>query len=44
MFTGIKQLPSGYWAVWINGNWVDAARLTQQEAERKLKEFMKTMK
>lgn len=44
MFTGIKQLPSGYWAVWIDGNWVDAAILTQQEAARKLKEFMKTMK
>lgn len=44
MFTGIKQLPSGYWAVWIDGNWVDAASLTQQEAARKLKEFMKTMK
>ena len=39
-----QAITPGYWAVWINGNWVDAASLTQQEAARKLKEFMKTMK
>lgn len=44
MFTGIKQLPSGWWSTWVEGNWIDASSLTQQEAERKLKEFMETMK
>lgn len=43
MFTGVKQLPSGYWSAWINGDWIDAAALTQEDAERVLTEYIKQM-
>ena len=27
--TEVRQLTSGYWAVFINGNWVDAASVSK---------------
>ena len=42
--TEVRQLPSGYWAVFINGTWVDAASLSQEEAQAKLKRFLLSMK
>lgn len=43
MFTGVKQLSSGWWSTWINGDWIDAASLTREDAERKLTEYMDQM-
>ena len=31
--TGVKQLPSGYWAVFVNGVWVDASCPSKKAAE-----------
>lgn len=39
--TGIKQLPSGYWSIWINGDWIDASCQTEIEAKRKLYKWLK---
>lgn len=41
-FTGIKQLPSGFYAVFVSGVWLDAASTSREQAEQKLKQFMKT--
>ena len=38
-FTGIKQLPSGFYAVFISGVWVDAASANREQAEQKLTQF-----
>ena len=38
-FTGIKQLLSGFYAVFISGVWVDAASANREQAEQKLKQF-----
>ena len=38
-FTGIKQLPSGFYAVFVSGVWVDAASANREQAEQKLKQF-----
>lgn len=37
----IKQLPSGYWSIWINGDWIDASCATELEAKRKLYNWLK---
>lgn len=29
----IRKLPSGYWSVWVNGDWVEAS-LTSKESAR----------
>lgn len=42
--TEIKQLPSGFWAAFVNGSFIDASSLTMDEAERKLNEFLKGAK
>ena len=42
--TGIKQLPSGYWAVFIGGIWVDAACPSRAVAEIKLNQFLQEEK
>lgn len=36
----IRQLPSGFWAVFIDGIWVDAASPSKQAAQDKLKLFL----
>lgn len=38
-FTGIKQLPSGFYAVFVSGVWLDAASTSREQAEQKLKHF-----
>ena len=38
-FTGIKQLPSGFYAVFVSGVWLDAASASRDQAEKKLKHF-----
>ena len=42
--TGVKQLSSGYWAVFIGGIWVDAACPSKEAAETKLKKFLQEAK
>ncbi len=42
--TGVKQLPSGFWAVFVNGVWVDAACASKEAAEAMLKEFLQKAK
>lgn len=42
--TGVKQLPSGFWAVFIGGVWVDAACASKESAEIKLTQFLQKMK
>lgn len=42
--TGVKQLPSGYWAVFVNGIWVDAACASKEAAETVLTRFLKEAK
>ena len=44
MTTEIKQLTSGFWSVWVNGEWIDAASSTRDQAEKKLEDFLKQMK
>ena len=29
----IKQLPSGWWSVWFDGQWINASLRTEQDAE-----------
>lgn len=41
MTTDIKQLPSGFYSVWINNNWIEASAPTQEAAERILAEYLK---
>ncbi len=38
-FTGIKQLSSGFYAVFVFGVWIDAASSSREQAEQKLKQF-----
>ena len=42
--TGVKQLPSGYWAVFVNGVWVDASCPSKEAAEAVLKQFLEKAK
>ena len=42
--TGVKRLPSGYWAVFVNGIWVDAACASKEAAEAVLARFLKEAK
>jgi hypothetical protein len=42
--TGVKQLPSGFWAVFVGGVWVDAACASKEAAEAVLARFLKEMK
>jgi hypothetical protein len=42
--TGVKRLPSGYWAVFVGGIWVDAACPSKEAAETKLAQFLQKMK
>ena len=39
--TGVKQLPSGFWAVFVNGVWVDASCKTKEAAQAVLERFLK---
>ena len=39
--TELRQLPSGYWAVFIDNTWMDASSPTREAAQAKLNEFMK---
>lgn len=41
-FTGIKHLPSGFYAVFVFGSWIDAASSSREQAEQKLKQVTKT--
>ena len=41
MTTQIKQLPSGYWSVWINGDWIEASSPTREHAEQILTEYIR---
>ena len=40
----IKQLPSGFWSVWINGSWINASCGSEAEARQVLETYMRTMK
>ena len=42
--TEIKQLPSGFWSVWINGDWIEASCASELEAQMKLETYMKKIK
>ena len=42
-YTGVRCLSSGWWSVWINGDWIDAASLTREAAEKKLDEYIEDM-
>ena len=42
--TGVKQLPSGYWAVFVNGIGVDAACASKEATEAVLARFLKEAK
>jgi hypothetical protein len=35
----IKKLPSGFYAIFFNGTWLDAASATIEQAEQKAKTF-----
>ena len=35
----IKKLPSGFYAIFLKGTWVDAASATIEQAEQKAKTF-----
>ena len=39
--TGVKQLPSGFWAVFMNGVWVDASCPSKEAAKAMLERFLK---
>ena len=28
----IRKLPSGYWSVWVNGDWVEASMPSEESA------------
>lgn len=36
----LRQLPSGFWSIWIDGQWVDAASKTEAEAKAKAETFL----
>jgi hypothetical protein len=36
----IKKLPSGFYAIFFNGTWLDAASATIEQAEQKAKTFI----
>ncbi len=36
----VKQLPSGYWAVWIDGAFMDASSPSKGAAQAKLNQFL----
>ena len=40
----VIQLPSGFWAVFIDGDFVDVASPSEETAQAKLNQFLKTMK
>lgn len=40
----VIQLPSGFWAVFIDGDFVDAASPSEEAAQAKLNQFLKTIK
>lgn len=42
--TELRQLPSGYWAVFIDDTWMDASSPTREVAQAKLSEFLRKMK
>lgn len=42
--TGVAQLPSGFWAVFVNGVWVDAACASKEAAEAVYARFLKGTK
>lgn len=37
----IIQLPSSYWSVWVDGDWMDASSRTEDEAEKKAAKLVK---
>lgn len=37
----VRELPSGFWAVFIDGNFVDAASSSKEEAQAKLNLFLR---
>lgn len=39
----ITQLPSGFWAVWIGNDWIDASSTTREQAEGKATKFLKEL-
>lgn len=40
----VRKLPSGYWAVFIGGIWVDAASPSKEAAQVKFEQFLLKMK
>jgi len=38
--TEVKQLSSGYWAVWIDGTFMDASSPSKEAAQAKLNQFL----
>lgn len=40
----VRRLPSCYWAVFINGIWIDAASPSREAAQAKLEQFLLKMK
>ena len=42
--TELRQLPSGYWAVFIDDVWVNASSPTREAAQAKLNQFLQKMK
>ena len=43
MYTKIEviKLPSGFYSVWIDGNWIDASFKTESEAEKFMLNYIK---
>lgn len=37
----VRELPSGFWAVFIGGSFVDAASKSEEEAKEKLNKFLR---
>lgn len=37
----VRELPSGFWAVFINGDFVDASSASEEEARAKLDQFLR---
>lgn len=37
----IKQLPSGWYSIWIDGEWIDAACRAEEQAQDKLNMILK---
>ena len=37
----ITHLTSGFWAVWVGNDWIDASSTTREQAEVKANDYMR---